>query len=132
MITSWLSMRLRLTNFALLRALGTSVQQIASVLLWEQGLIYLTALLLGLLFGLLLSVTFVPILLFSNVPVGLNETNEAAFYAIQHILPANLVIPGSLTLAFTALVVIYLLALWIMISAISKPLVSQALRLNED
>lgn len=40
LLTSWLSVRTRLTNFAVLRALGASPGQIASVLTWEQAIVY--------------------------------------------------------------------------------------------
>lgn len=130
--TSWLSVRARLTNFALLRALGTTTRQIASVLLWEQSLVYITALLLGLLFGVLLSATFVPVLVFSSTLPGTGETSSAAFYATQHLLPVNLVLPGSLLIALLVLVAIYTLSLWLMAQVISRPLMSQTLRLNED
>ncbi|MEO7020737.1 MAG: FtsX-like permease family protein [Ktedonobacteraceae bacterium] len=38
----------RLTNFAVLRALGMAPRQVAMILMWEQGVVYLVALLLGL------------------------------------------------------------------------------------
>ena len=65
-IASWLNTRSRLTSFAVLRALGTTPRQILRVLLWEYGIIYLTSLALGFLFGWLLSSAALPALVFAD------------------------------------------------------------------
>lgn len=119
LLASWLSARTRLTNFAVLRALGTSPRQVASVLIWEQGLIYLTGLLLGPGFGLLLAVTVIP-------PLIANTAN------LQSGLTAQLVLPFSLIGALLALIVVFIIALYVMVRVVSHPSMSQTLRLNED
>ncbi len=134
LLASWLSTRNRLTNFAILRALGTSPAQVASVLTWEQGIIYITALVLGILFGTLLSFITIPALVFSSVPTNgpTSGTNNGEFYALQHILPVHIVVPLSLIVALVVLVVICLVTLSMMVRVVTKPELSQALRLNED
>ena len=47
LIASWLSARGRLTSFVVLRALGAAPDQVASVLTWEQAIIYATGIILG-------------------------------------------------------------------------------------
>jgi hypothetical protein len=54
------------------------------------------------------------------------------FYVFQRIIPAQVVIPLSLGLAFATLVAISAVALWIMASVILRPSMSQTLRLNAD
>ncbi len=129
MIASWLSARMRLTNFAVLRALGTTPRQIASVLTWEQAIIYVSGLLLGGLLGLLLSLTVVPALTFTDLNVDLST---GQFYAAQSAVPTPVVIPPSLPLALVTLVLVFGLALWMMVRVVSQPSLSQTLRLNED
>ena len=134
LLASWLSARNRLTNFAILRALGTSPAQVASVLTWEQGIIYITALVLGILFGTLLSFITIPALVFSSVPTNgpTSGTNNGEFYALQHILPVHIVVPLSLIVALVVLVIICLVTLSMMVRVVTQPELSQALRLNED
>ncbi len=134
LLASWLSARNRLTNFAILRALGTSPAQVASVLTWEQGITYITALVLGVVFGTLLSFAAIPGLVFTSVPTNgpTSGTNNGEFYALQHILPVKIAVPLSLLLALTVLVIICLVTLSMMVRVVTKPQLSQALRLNED
>ena len=66
LLGSWLSARTRLTNFALLRALGSEPAQLASVLLWEQGIIYALALGLGVIMGFVLAAAVLPVIVFTN------------------------------------------------------------------
>ncbi len=47
LLSSWLNASNRLTNFAVLRALGMATRQVSAVLLWEQGFVYILAFLLG-------------------------------------------------------------------------------------
>ncbi|HZR39898.1 MAG TPA: FtsX-like permease family protein, partial [Ktedonobacteraceae bacterium] len=70
LLASWLSTQMRLTNFAVLRALGTEPGQIVRVLTWEQAIIYIAALLLGGIFGALLATTIVPALVFASTPIS--------------------------------------------------------------
>ena len=119
LLASWLSARTRLTNFAVLRALGTSPRQVASVLTWEQALVYIVGVLLGIAFGTLLANTVSPTLIAnsSTLQVG---------------LPTHLVVPFSLITAFCAVIAIFVLALGMMVRVVSRPSMSQTLRLNED
>jgi ABC-type antimicrobial peptide transport system permease subunit len=134
LLASWMSVRNRLTSFAVMRALGTAPAQITRVLLWEQVVIYATALFLGIIFGAILSATAVPTLAFTSLSAGgvLSSLTSDEFYVFQRIIPAQVVIPFSLGLAFAALVAICVVALWIMASVTLRPSMSQTLRLNED
>jgi ABC-type antimicrobial peptide transport system permease subunit len=117
-----------------MRALGTTPGQITRVLLWEQGVIYATALCLGIIFGAILSANAVPTLAFASVSAGgvLSSLSSDEFYVFEHIIPAHVVIPLSLGLAFVALVAICVVALWIMASVSLRPSMSQTLRVNEN
>ena len=134
LIASWLSARSRLTNFAVLRALGAAPRQVAGVLTWEQGIIYVMALLLGLIFGTILSALVLPALIFSSVlPTQITGTiSPAQFYAVQSVPPITLVIPASLAIALGLLIAICVVALGMMVFVVSRPSISQTLRLNED
>src|SRR5258706_3175293 len=55
LLASWLHASNRRTNFAIVRALGMAPRQVAAVLLWEQGFVYVVALLLGTALGALLT-----------------------------------------------------------------------------
>jgi hypothetical protein len=134
LLVSWLSVRRRLTSFTVLRALGAAPRQITSVLTWEQGFVYATALFLGIVFGGLLSVTVVPALVFTDVPSSgvLSDISSYEFYIMQHVIPIQVVVPLSLGIVLIALIVICMLALGATVRTVSQPSMSQALRLNED
>jgi len=134
LIASWLSARSRLTSFAVLRALGTPPWQIASVLTWEQGIIYTTAILLGVIFGFLLSALAVPVLVFTSVGTsGANsDISSGAFYIAQSVPPIQVIVPVSVALALAVLIAICVIALGMMIRVVSRPSIGQTLRLNED
>ncbi len=134
LLASWLSARNRVTNFAVLRALGTSSEQVAKVLTWEQGITYIVSIVLGIVFGTLLSITAIPSLVFSSVPTtGLtSESSSDQFYALQHVIPVQITIPASLVLAFVLLISICIVALWTMVRVVTQPALGQMLRLNED
>lgn len=134
LLASWLSARNRVTNFAVLRALGTSPRQVANVLTWEQGITYVTALVLGVLFGALLALTVIPSLIFTSVPTSgaTSGASNGEFYALQHILPVQIIVPPSLIIALVVLVVICVVTLGMMVRVVTQPALSQALRLNED
>jgi putative ABC transport system permease protein len=131
LIASWQNARNRLTSFSVLRALGSSQQQIASVLLWEQSIVYATSFVLGLLFGVLLSLLALPSLIFTSAGSSVSiSTGE--FYVIQSVPPISIVIPVTLWVALAALILICIVAIWMMVRIVSRPSVSQTLRLNED
>lgn len=133
-LASWVSVQARQTNFAILRALGTSPGQVAGVLAWEQCIVYAMALLLGLLFGLFLAFTVVPALVFTSVPVtglgSLLDSNQ--FYGLQSAIPIQIVFSPSLVIVFIALIVVCVLVLGMMIHVVSKTSLGQMIRLNED
>src|SRR5260370_39740750 len=80
------------------------------------GMIYGAALVVGVIFGAVHSVTAVPALVFTSAPAGgvLSSISNEEFYLIQHIIPTRIIIPLSLWLALRALVAVFLLALWTM------------------
>jgi ABC-type antimicrobial peptide transport system permease subunit len=132
LIAAWLSARTRLINFAMLRALGTTPRQLASILSWEQVIVYITALALGAIFGALLAVTIVPGLVFTGLSSYTADISSGAFYALQHILPTQVVVPGLLVITLVALVIMGALAIGLMARVASKPAIIQMLRLNPD
>src|SRR5579884_1358934 len=134
LIASWLSARSRLTSFAVLRALGASSKQLASILTWEQSIIYLTSLLLGLLFGAILSLLALPALVFTNAGSSGTQSNvtSSSFFVAQTVPPVQIVIPPALLLVLAILIVICVAALTLMVRVVSRPSISQTLRLNED
>jgi ABC-type antimicrobial peptide transport system permease subunit len=97
------------------------------VLLWEQGWNYVFAVVIGLGLGLFL-ITFVgPALIFTDVVTALSS--NASIYT----LPVQLVVPAWLIIGLLgALVVICGVALALMARLVSRPSMSQTLRLNED
>ncbi len=132
LVASWLNARSRLTNFAVLRALGGAPGQIASVFAWEQGIVFGVSAALGVAFGALLAWTGVPNLVFTDPLAPGNLTSNAEFYVIQHVLPVQVVVPATLGLAAGAFLAISGLALALMTRLVSRPSISQTLRLNED
>ncbi len=132
LIVSWLSVSSRLVNFVVLRALGSAPRQIARVLLWEQIIVYATAILLGILLGAILIVTIVPALVFIGAPNNGAAISSGEFYVIQHVLPVQMVFPPSLGIVFLALITICMVALWMMARVVSRPSITQTLRLSED
>jgi ABC-type antimicrobial peptide transport system permease subunit len=134
LLASWHSIRARLTSFVVLRSLGATVGQATRVLLWEQGIVYASALFLGVIFGIVLSATAVPTLTFTSTPASgvLSSTSNDDFYIIQHIIPTPIVTPPSLWLVFIVLVAIFVLVLTTMAGVLLRPSLGQTLRLNED
>lgn len=134
LLASWLSVRTRLTNFVVLRALGAPPGQVAGVLLWEQGIVYAAALLLGVIFGAVLSAIAVPALVFTSAPAGsvLSSLSNEEFFIMQRVIPTHIVIPPSLGLAFIVFAAICVLALGTIAGVVLHPRLGQALRLEED
>jgi ABC-type antimicrobial peptide transport system permease subunit len=128
-----LSVRMRLTHFAVLRALGTEPGQVTRILTWEQSIILITALVLGLCFGTILGLTAVPPLLFAGMsPSSALISSDTAIFALQRILPVTIIFPPSLGVALLALIATCLLALGLMTRLAQGPLMGQALRIDED
>ena len=127
LLSSWVHSSSRLTSFALMRALGMDPRQIAALLLWEQGFIYLLAFLLGIGLGALLIIFVAPAVTL------LDLTGSGALNNPYDIPPLQLVIPFlRIALLLGGLVVVCLAALLLMASVISRPSPGQRLRLNED
>lgn len=129
LLTSWLSAYTRVTSFALLRALGITSRQVASMLTWEQAIVYGTGIVLGGAFGTLLIVSVIPAITFTNA--NSNLSNEQ-FFALQSALSTQFVVPPSLPFVLLILIAIYAIALTIMVRVTTQSTLSQALRLNED
>ena len=133
LIASWISTRSRLTNFAVLRAIGASPSQVASTLTWEMAIIYATALVLGVIFGSIFSFLVIPGLVFTSVaPNDTSQVSSGSFYSLQGVPPIQIIIPGSLGFALVALIGICIVTLATMVQVVSRPSISQTLRLNED
>jgi hypothetical protein len=132
---SWLSARSRLTNFAVMRALGSTPRQIAGVIGLEQGIIYTTAIIQGIIFGLLFSLIVLPTFIFTTIVANASQdqVTTGEFYVVQNVPVIHMVIPYSLiTLALGVLIVICVVALGMMVRIASRPAIGQALRLSED
>lgn len=134
LLVSWLNTRNRRGSFAVMRALGSKPRQIASVLLWEQGIVYTTALALGTLLGLVFSWLILPAFIFSPLAgVDTADAGEEAFYLVQSVPAVHEIIPfWPIVILLAALVSICALVLLIMTGIALRPGVSQALRVEED
>lgn len=130
LLASWMSARQRLLNFSVLRAMGTSIGQLVQLLSWEQGIIYGSALLLGLFFGILLSYLTLPSLTFTTLPTSSNVLSNT--FALQNVPPIHILIPFSLLLILLVLIVSCIIGLVLMVRTSTKPLLGKTLRLNED
>ena len=126
----WVNVQTRQIAFAALRALGTTSQQIVRVLIWEQGSVYVLAILPGLLLGLLLAVTVVPMLVFTSASGS--QINIAQVDVSQTTVPTQLVFPPLLLLVMLALILICVVGLCMMIYVVPRLSLSQTLRINED
>jgi ABC-type antimicrobial peptide transport system permease subunit len=127
-VGSWLNARSRIVSFAVLRALGTTPQQLRGMIVWEQAIIYLASLVMGAVVGFLLSTTALPLVVFADFATRTNFDT-----LILEVPPAREVVPGAtLGVAFGALVVICVLALVLTMAAAARLSLGQTLRLNED
>ncbi|GER87627.1 hypothetical protein KDW_17890 [Dictyobacter vulcani] len=130
LLASWLQARDRLTNFAIMRALGASPGNITSTLAWEQAIVYAVAIMLGAIFGSLLSWMVVPVLVFTSSPP--QQSDVDAFYLAQSIPPVQIVVPALLGIGLAILVMICVLALGMMLRMITRPSLAMTLRISED
>jgi hypothetical protein len=128
-LASWLSARTRRTSFVTLRALGTTSTQVASVLTWEQLIVSATGLLLGVGFGILLIVSVIPSLTFTDVNTNLSN---AQFFALQLALPVRVAVPSSLPLVLLVYAGVVVTAITIMKRVVAHPPLEQSLRLDES
>jgi hypothetical protein len=126
-VGSWLSARGRVVNFAVLRAVGATPRQLRTMLVWEQAIIYVAGLTLGIVLGWVLALTALPLLLFAELATSGNFDN------VPNVPQARVIVPGSLlTLAGGALVAICAVALILTMGALARLSLGQTLRLNED
>ncbi len=134
LLSSWFSARARLTNFAVLRALGSTPRQILAMLAWEQGGVYVLALILGGLAGIIFSLLSLPVLVFTGVAArGVGSTTSGnAFFTLQNVPPIHIVFPPTLVLIFLVLLVCSSIALGLMGYLIVRASLGQVLRLNAD
>ncbi len=134
LLTSWLTAYSRLTGFAVLRALGSAPRQLAGILTWEQGIVYTIMFGLGLLAGALLSLMVLPALVLTDVAsIGGSTSSPTSGAAFLQDLPAlQVILPASLSIVLGLLLGISIFALVMMIVMVSRPSVSQTLRLNVD
>lgn len=91
---------------------------------------YISAVDLGLLFGVLLSTLALPALIFTSV--GNSSASSKDFYALQNMPSIQVVVPSSLGVMLCLVVVLCTAALWMMVRVVSRPSMTQVLRLNED
>lgn len=138
LIASWLNARSRLTGFAILRALGSAPRQLASLLTLEQTIIYATAFILGILCGAILAKLTLPTLIFTSVTTTSTGTgtgsdlSSAQFYLLQNVPPIQIIVPPALAPILALLIATCMLAIAMMVRIVSRPSLSQALRLSED
>jgi len=127
LLSSWLNASNRLTNFAVLRALGMATRQVSAVLLWEQGFVYILAFLLGTGLGGMLTIFVAPAVSL------LDLAGSSSLYNPYDIPPVQTVIPyPQLFLLLGVLVAVCLAVLLLIARIVSRPSLSQTLRLNED
>jgi ABC-type antimicrobial peptide transport system permease subunit len=127
LLSSWLNAASRRTSFAIVRALGMVPRQVAAVLLWEQGFVYALAFLLGIGLGALLTFFVAPIVSL------LDLAGPDAGINLYDVPPVQALIPYAQLLSLLGvLVIICLAALLLMARIVSRPSISQTLRLNED
>jgi len=133
-LASWQNARLRSGSFTTLRSLGATSLQVAGQFLLEQGVVFVVALLIGLLLGGILAATVVPTLVFSDIPITgiLSNLSDSQFYAIQHSFSRQIVVPPTLSMALALFAGICIIAIVIMVRTVLRPSLGQALRLNED
>jgi hypothetical protein len=101
--------------------------QVAAVLLWEQGLVYALAWLLGIGLAALLTTFVAPVVSLLDLAGGSAAYNPFDVPPVQTIVPYQQLLP-----LLGALLIICLIALLLMARIVSRPSLGQTLRLNED
>ncbi|GCE13067.1 FtsX-like permease family protein [Tengunoibacter tsumagoiensis] len=134
LLTSWIVATGRLSSFALLRALGSAPGQLAGVLSWEQSIVYIIIFALGILAGALLSYMAMPALILTSV-IAFNGTNIAVSNGVNlqsDLPPLQFVLSPSLGYLLGGILGISILTLLLIVYLVSRPSMSQTLRLNVD
>lgn len=134
LLVSWLNARSRRISFAVMRALGCTPRQIIAILLWEQGIVYGVALVLGIGLSILFSLLILPSFVFTPLSGGSVATNNPeAFYVVQGVPAVHIVVPIVPVVAVLGgLVLICVVALGMMVRVVTRPQMSQELRVDED
>lgn len=132
LIASWLNVRSRLAQFAVLHALGATSRQVTSVLLWEQSISYITGIVLGLPFGFLLAVFLLPSLVYTGGVSGGTDLSTGQFYLVQHIPPIQVVYPAWLLFLLVVVFLVFAVTFMMIVRVAGKPATAQTLRLNVD
>lgn len=144
LLGSWNNARKRVLNVALMRALGHTPGQLVRIVLWEQGILYILALVLGIGGGLLLSWTLTPGLLYTpalsvgtaqNVLTspGLNLPGPGELYLVQNVPMAQAIFPFWPVVVVSGIVLgVCILALGNIVRLVTRPALSEVLRLNDD
>jgi hypothetical protein len=127
LLSSWLNVFSRLTNFAVMRALGMAPREIAALLLWEQGIVYSLAFILGIVLAALLTIFIVPAVTLLDLTGPGAQSNPYDIPQLQIALPAL-----QLGLLLGIIGLICLCTLLIMARVAARPSLGQRLRLNED
>src|SRR5579875_839791 len=129
LLVLWWNARSRQTSFAVLRALGCEPAQIARVLLWEQGIVYGTGLILGLLLSVVFALLILPAFIFSPLE---NASSAETFYLAQSVPAVRMVIPLWPTLGLLAgLTIVCSLALALTLRVVIRTRIGQTLRIDE-
>lgn len=98
------------------------------VLLWEQGIVYLSSLVLGCILGWLLALAVQPLVVFTDLISSINGQTP-----YSQVPPARLILqPGWLAALLGALILVCVVALFVMTQTVGRAALGQALRLNED
>lgn len=132
LIASWLNVRSRLAQFAVLHALGATSRQVTSVLLWEQSISYITGIVLGLPFGFLLAVFLLPSLVYTGGASSGGDLSTGQFYLVQHIPPIQVVYPAWLLFLLIVVLLVFAATFMMIVRVAGKPATAQTLRLNVD
>lgn len=131
----WLGVRAHLTHFALLRALGCTPEQITRMLMYEQTILYLTALTLGTMCSLLFTWLALPGFVYSPVAVhipGLTN-NPNLPYLAQLVPPVHEFLPLlPLGAALLGIIAVCMLAVGAIGRFLAHLSLGHSLRLNED
>ncbi len=134
LFSAWMIIKERLRVMVVLRALGAASHHIVSIFLWEQCFVYVVALLLGFLFGLLFSSQAVPSMIFTSVLSGGTSSSLSSqdFYLLQNTPPVQLIFPPTISIVVAVFIALGFMTLGLMAALISRSSFSETLRLNED
>jgi ABC-type antimicrobial peptide transport system permease subunit len=131
LVVSWVNIATRTTNFAALKALGWTSWQINAVLIWEHGIVYFLAVLVGVGLGKLFAFNALAVYrlleqtVYRNINVSINGT-------ISESPPIHVSFPLMLAASLVGIFFAINIVALILGRIAFRPKVSQVLRLNED